>query len=142
MFNRVLNTPLLLTIKYLQDIRKVDRKKYNIGPENMVSPYSFVDSAKVNEYRHCVNNSCRKKQKQSARGILRKKCSENKQQIYRRTPMPKRNFLKSHFAMDVLLLICCIFSEHFLLRTPLGDCVRKRLKSGSHLLKKFVLLFV
>ena len=76
MFNRVLNTPLLLTIKYLQDIRKVDREKYNIGPENMVLPYSFVDSGKVNEYRHCVNNSCRKKQKQSARGILKKMCSQ------------------------------------------------------------------
>ena len=27
--------------------------------------------------------------KQPSRGVLRKKCSENMQQIYRRTPMPK-----------------------------------------------------
>ena len=28
-------------------------------------------------------------QKQPSRGVLRKRCSENTQQIYRRTPMPK-----------------------------------------------------
>ena len=33
-------------------------------------------------------------QKQPARGDLRKKCSENMQQIYRRTPMPKFGFIK------------------------------------------------
>ena len=31
-------------------------------------------------------------QKQPPRGAPRKRCSENMQQIYRRTPMPKRNF--------------------------------------------------
>ena len=51
-----------------------------------------------------------KKQKQLSRGALRKSCSENIQQIYRRTPMPKYDFnkvatlLKSHFVMGVLLL--------------------------------------
>ena len=30
-----------------------------------------------------------KEQKQPSRGVLRKRCSENMQQIYRRTPMPK-----------------------------------------------------
>ena len=39
------------------------------------------------------------------------------QRIYRRTTMPTRDFtkatlLKSRFGMDVLLKICCIFSEH------------------------------
>ena len=33
-------------------------------------------------------------QKQLSRGVLRKRCSENMQQIYRRTPMPKSNFNK------------------------------------------------
>ena len=50
-------------------------------------------------------------QKQSFRGALEKSCSENMQQIYRRTTMPKCNFnevakqlfLKSHFSMSVLL---------------------------------------
>ena len=31
-------------------------------------------------------------QKPSSRDVLRKKCSENMQQIYRRTPMPKGDF--------------------------------------------------
>ena len=48
---------------------------------------------------------------QPPRGVPRKRCSENMQQIYRRTPMP-----------SVLLLICCIFSEHLFVRTPLGGC--------------------
>ena len=46
-------------------------------------------------------------QKQSHRGVPMKRCSENMQQIYRRTPMPKCDFnkvaLKSHFGMGVLL---------------------------------------
>ena len=33
-------------------------------------------------------------QKQPSRGVLRKRCSENMQQIDRRTPMPKRDFNK------------------------------------------------
>ena len=33
-------------------------------------------------------------QKQPSRGVLKKKCSENIQQIYRRTPMPKCGFNK------------------------------------------------
>ena len=49
------------------------------------------------------------RQKQPSRGVLRKSCSKNLQQIYRRTTMPKydftlRNFtLKSHFDISVLL---------------------------------------
>ena len=34
----------------------------------------------------------------------------------------KATLLKSHFGMDVPLQICCIFSEHFFLGTPLVDC--------------------
>ena len=33
-------------------------------------------------------------QKQSPRGVPRKRCSENMQQIYRRTPIPKFDFNK------------------------------------------------
>ena len=33
-------------------------------------------------------------QKQPSRGVLRKRCSENMQHIYRRTPMPKCDFNK------------------------------------------------
>ena len=49
--------------------------------------------------------------KQSPRGVSMKRCSENMQQIYRRTPMQKcdsnkvafATLLKSHFCMGVLL---------------------------------------
>ena len=67
-------------------------------------------------------------QKQSSRGVLRKRYFENMQQIYRGTPMPNCDFnkscfailLKSHFGMGVLLLkICCISLENFFLRTSL-----------------------
>ena len=44
-------------------------------------------------------------QKQPFRGVLQKRCSKNKQQIYRRTPMTK-----------------CIFSERLFNRTPLNGC--------------------
>ena len=33
-------------------------------------------------------------QKQPFKGVLKKKCPENMQQIYRRTPMPKCDFNK------------------------------------------------
>ena len=46
-------------------------------------------------------------QKQPSRGVLGKRCSENMQQIYSRTPMPKCDFLKSllksYFGMGVPL---------------------------------------
>ena len=70
-------------------------------------------------------------QKQPSRDVLRKRCSENMQQIYTRAAMPsvisiklqsKTNLLKSHFSMGVLLQICCIFSEHLFLRPPLDCC--------------------
>ena len=34
-------------------------------------------------------------QKQPPRGVLKKRCSENAQQIYRRTPIPKCDFNKN-----------------------------------------------
>ena len=34
-------------------------------------------------------------QKQPSRSVFIKRCSENKQQIYRRTPMPKCDFNKA-----------------------------------------------
>ena len=46
-------------------------------------------------------------QKQPSRGVLKKRYSENMQQIYRKTPKPKCDFnkvaLKSHFDLGVLL---------------------------------------
>ena len=34
----------------------------------------------------------------------------------------KTPLLKSHFGMDVLLYICCTFSEHLFLKTPVEGC--------------------
>ena len=62
-------------------------------------------------------------QKQPSRGVLRKSCSRNMQQIYRGTPMVKcdsikflATLLKLHFGVGVLLYICCIFSEQIFTR--------------------------
>ena len=52
-------------------------------------------------------------QKQPSRGVLRKRCSESMQQIYRRAPLLECDFnkvaegtlLKLHFGMGVLLLL-------------------------------------
>ena len=46
---------------------------------------------------------------------------------YKKTPEAavhrcKATLLKSHFGMGILLKICCIFSEHLFLRTPLDGC--------------------
>ena len=54
-------------------------------------------------------------QKQPFRGVRRKRCSENMQQMYRKKP----SLLKSHFDMGVLLYICCMFSDHLFLKTSL-----------------------
>ena len=35
-----------------------------------------------------------RRKKQPSRGVLKKKCSQNMQQIYRRIPMPKHDFNK------------------------------------------------
>ena len=70
--------------------------------------------------------------KQLSRGVLRKRYSENMQQIYRRTPTSKCEFNKLHFGMGVLLYIkfaACMFWEHIFLRTPLDGCFWYRLFS-------------
>ena len=57
-------------------------------------------------------------QKQPIRGVLIKRCSENMQQIYRRTPNLKHDFNKVALQISLLHgcspvnLLCYIFSEH------------------------------
>ena len=60
-------------------------------------------------------------QRQPSRGVLKKRCSENIQETYRRIPMPNcfATLLKSHFSMGIFLQICSIFSEHLFLKTRL-----------------------
>ena len=71
-------------------------------------------------------------QNQPSRGVLRERCSENMQQIYRRTTISRYELNKLQFGMGVLLYIkfdACIFSENIFLRTPLDDCFWYRLFS-------------
>ena len=42
---------------------------------------------------------------------------------------PEVFFLKSHFGMGVILQICCIFSEHVFLKTPLLGCFYNTMKN-------------
>ena len=58
-------------------------------------------------------NECDDFQRQPTRDVLKKRYSENVQQIYR-TPMLKSDF------NDVLPSICCIFSEHVFLKNTSG----------------------
>ena len=56
-------------------------------------------------------------QKQPFRGVLRKKCSKNMEQIYRRTPMPKSDFNKvtKHFYWNYTSawVFSCKFTAYF-----------------------------
>ena len=58
--------------------------------------------------------------KQSSRGVLKKRCSENVQQIYRRTPMPKCDFNKVpkqfYWNHTSVWVFSCKFAAYF--RTP------------------------
>ena len=76
---------------------------------------------------------------QPPKGVLRQGCSENMQQFYRRTPMPKCDFnkvakqLKSYFCMGVFLYICCIFPEHFWVAATGYDSISIRMLKISSL---------
>ena len=56
-------------------------------------------------------------QKQPTRGVLKKRCSENLQQIYRRTPMPKCDFskvtLQLYWNHTSAWVVCCKFAVYF-----------------------------
>ena len=56
-------------------------------------------------------------QKQPFRGVLLKRCSENMQQIYRRTPMPKCNFnkvaLQLYWNRTSVWVFSCKFAAYF-----------------------------
>ena len=47
--------------------------------------------------------------------------------------------LQSNFGMGVLLQICCIFSEHLFLRTPLNGCFRPFFQN-HHLMEKYLII--
>ena len=86
--------------------------------------------------------------------FLGKRCSENMQQIYRRTPMPRCNFNKVALPLycnctsawvlsckfTAYFQICCIFSEHLSLGTPLEAAseILKNLNLSRFLFKTFL----
>ena len=86
-------------------------------------------------------------QKQSSRGVLGKKCSENMQQIYRRTPKPKCDFNKvaCNFVEIILLHGCSpvnllhIFRTRFPKDTPgqLLLAMTQRLLIGNYKFQEF-----
>ena len=71
-----------------------------------------------------------KLQQQLSRGVLRKKCSENMQQIYRRILIPKCDFnnvaLQFYWnCTTTWVFFCkfwCIFSDDIFIRTPMEGC--------------------
>ena len=97
--------PLLFNI-YLNDLLHL-AESTNVG--NFADDTTFYACHK--DLNSFINRFERRKQPSTS--ILIKRCPENIQQIYKRAPIPN---------MDVLLQICCIFSEHLFLRTPLEGC--------------------
>ena len=71
-----------------------------------------------------LQNCC--SQKQPSRGVLRKRCSENMQQIYWRTPMPKFDLLCNF--IEIAIRHGCFLTNwlHFF-RTPLPKNTSARL---------------
>ena len=76
----------------------------------------------------------RKNHKQPPRGVLRKRCSESIQQIYRRAPMLKCNFNKvARNVIEILLRYGCSFVNLLIIfRTPFPKNT-----SGGLLLKNY-----
>ena len=74
-----------------------------------------------------------KMQKQPARCVPRKRCSENMQQIYRRTPMPKRDFIEitlRHGRSPVILLH--IFRTPFPMNTSRWEVLKMILHNSRN----------
>ena len=65
--------------------------------------FAFLSLAPIIMQQESALNSLY--QRQSSRGALSNMCSDNMQQIYRRTPTPKCDILNLHFDMGLLLLI-------------------------------------
>ena len=64
-----------------------------------------------------INYILMKKQKHSSRDVLRKRCSENMQHIYRRTPLPKCHFnevaLQLSWNQTSAFVFSCKYAAYF-----------------------------
>ena len=87
------------------------------------------------EYVRIMENN---RQKQSSRGVLRKWCSKNKQQIYRRTPIPKCDFnnMQSNFIEITLRHGCSPVNLLYIFRTFFPQNISERLLLNGALCKK------
>ena len=78
----------------------------------------FSDVTKGYEMRAFPGNGLRLKlQKHPSRGVPRKKCSENMQEIYWRTPITKCDFNKAakqlSWNLTLTWVLCCNFAAYF-----------------------------
>ena len=84
----------------------------------------FCVQTEYGEIRSVIRNGEKYGPERPYRGVLRKRCSENMQQMYRRTPMPKCDFNKvaqnpRHECSPVNLL--------YIFRTPFSKTTSGRL---------------
>ena len=91
----------------------------------------FQNCCTIKVKKSLNRNVIRKIQKQVSKDVLRRKCSENMQQIYRRTPMPKCDFNKvakqSNFIEITLRHGCSPVNLLHNFRTPLPKNTSGRL---------------
>ena len=83
--------------------------------ENYCLSKKHLSNTKNMAYSFEMKN--RSLQRQSPRGVLSKRCSENMQQIYRRTAMPKSDFNKDakqlYWSHTLAWLFSCKFAAYF-----------------------------
>ena len=83
--------------------------------ELMCFPHDEIHSCQHNDL--ILIHLTEKSQKQPSRGVLRKMCSENMQQVYRRTPMPKCDFnkvsLQLYWNYTSAWVLSCKFAAYF-----------------------------
>ena len=102
----------------------------------------YISKSGLCEIQNCSSralhlNVLMQLKKQASRGVLRKRCSENMQQIYMRTAMPKcdfNNIFRTPFPRNTsgwLLLqlfscqldVLCVWSNSFLFRVYIFDAI-------------------
>ena len=109
---------------------------YNFCLDFLVMQKNLIRKIRLNtRFKTTWETKNYKTQKQPPRGIPRKRCSEDMQQIYRRTPMLKCDFNKVasqiYWNRTSTWVLSCKFAAQFLeqlfLRTPLGCCFWKHI---------------
>ena len=82
-------------------------------PNGSVLPPQLTFLAEDISQLSCFKKANFSKQKHPFRGVLRKRCSENLQQIYKTTPMTKGNSYKIvKIIRNLDLLMCSRYDQH------------------------------